>query len=241
MIAEKRFSKFFYALLALIFIWIAGCSKSDKTLSQKEDINLNRINKKKINDIINSSIFYDCNNLKYWQNFPGTCPDNDTIDLAQVKDSEKINEIKQSIFGLTNEVVYTCETDQEYLSNHPGKCPKCNVEMIKLKDLSSIEHKKRKMEIENRLKGKLNIIENGLSVPSAKCDKCERLIEIALINDKGVLDAMIDSDNQIAFVYFDSTKTNVNNIEKLILKAGFNVNNKQCNIEAQEFLPDCCK
>jgi copper chaperone CopZ len=221
-------------LLFFILALAAGCGK-------KENSKLPLESRKKILNEINSTYFFACNGIKYWQNFPGTCPDNNSLDMERVKDEDELNKIRQSILGLNDEVVYVCESDPQYSSNRSLMCPKCGRNMIKLSDFNLLELKKRLKEIESKLKGNSNVANKEIFVPNARCENCERLLEVALTNDKGILEATVDCDNQIAYIYYDNTKTNPENIENLILKAGFDVGDKKGSEDSKKYFPDCCK
>lgn len=221
--------------LALLFI---GCSKSDKDVTKKDDAT--KMDQKKTVENQKTDAFYGTSDLKFWQNYPGKSPNGDT-DLSEVKDTAQVQKIKMSIAGHSNEDVYTCEMHPTVFQNHPGKCPKCKMDMMKLKDYIKNEHEKKHEELEEKWEGKPNAVHKEFKVPNTKCIECEKLIESAISKDKGVLDVMVDSENKTVHLFFDKTKTNLDDVEKIVLGAGFDVENKKGDSEVQKTLPDCCK
>jgi cation transport ATPase len=115
------------------------------------------------------------------------------------------------------------------------------MDMMKLNDYRKSENDRRHEEMEGKWEGKPNAVHKEFKVPTAKCDQCEKLIDIVLKKDSGVLDAFVNTDEHVVHFYFDKTRTNLDNVEKLVLAAGFDVENKKGETEAHKTLPDCCK
>lgn len=233
-----KFATLGLAVLLASFLLLNGCGKSEKEESKNE--------KKQTQDILDTlgksgvETFYTSSDGKYWQNYPGKAPGSDA-EMTQIKDPAQVSRIKQDITGAGKETVYTCEMHPEIMQNYPGKCPKCKMDMIKLKDKNKIMHEKKHEDIESKWEGKPNAIHKEFRVPNAKCSECDKLIENVLTTDKGVLGVMADSENRTVHLYLDKTKTNLDNVEKLLLAAGFDVENKKGDPETSKSLPDCCK
>jgi len=108
-------------IILLAITVIIGCGRSGKDESKTE--------MKKSREQLDTSKFYMSSDAKYWQNYPGSAPDDN--DMLELKDSSIIEKIKMSIMGKTNEDVYTCEMHQQVHQNYAGKCPVCKMDLIK--------------------------------------------------------------------------------------------------------------
>lgn len=213
------------------YLLFYGCSKTNKQDETK---------KERPKEQLDTGKFYEFGNLQYWQNYPGKLPHGDA-DMVEVKDQAKIEKIKKAIAGETEEDVYTCEMHPQVHQNYHGKCPICKMELVKQEKNTSSLHHKTHEEMDALWQGKPNIIHKELAVPKAKCDKCDKIISDALSKDNGVMDKVVDTDEHRVHLYLDKTKTNIENVENLILDAGFDIGSKKGNPDAYKNLPDCCK
>ena len=60
--------------------------------------------------------------------------------VAQTGKSKSAHNHKSSPAEDTTQVKYTCPMDSEVVSNKPGKCPKCGMELTKVKTYSCSMH-----------------------------------------------------------------------------------------------------
>ncbi len=72
------------------------------------------------------------------------------------------------------------------------------------------------------------------------CDKCKKTIEAASSVD-GVIEKNWDVESKLMTVKFDTTKINVNTIEELIAKAGYDNDLYYGDDYAYGKLADCCQ
>ena len=72
------------------------------------------------------------------------------------------------------------------------------------------------------------------------CDECKERIENAA-DIKGVKNAIWKEETQILTVTFDSKKVNLEQIEKVIAKAGHETVSQKADDRAYNKLPSCCK
>lgn len=72
------------------------------------------------------------------------------------------------------------------------------------------------------------------------CDKCKKTIEAAASSD-GVIEKNWDVDSKLMTVKFDTTKININTIEQLIAKAGYDNDLYYGDDYAYGKLEDCCQ
>lgn len=72
------------------------------------------------------------------------------------------------------------------------------------------------------------------------CDKCKKTIEAAA-NSDGVIEKNWDVDSKLMTVKFDTTKININTIEQLIAKAGYDNDLYYGDDYAYGKLEDCCQ
>jgi copper chaperone CopZ len=161
--------------------------------------------------------------------------------MTEVKDAAQLEKIKKTISGESSEDVYTCEMHPQVHQNYMGKCPLCKMDLIKQEKKGNSGHIKTHEDLDSIWRGKPNAIHKELNVPDAKCENYKKILEDALSKDKGVLDEVIDLEEHRVHMYLDKTKTNIDNIEKLILAAGFNVGDKKADPDAHKKLPECGK
>ena len=73
------------------------------------------------------------------------------------------------------------------------------------------------------------------------CDMCKQSIEQAAKSVESVTQATWDQETQKVEVVFDDTKTDLDQIEKAVAKAGHDTPNYKATDEDYNKLPDCCK
>jgi copper chaperone CopZ len=76
---------------------------------------------------------------------------------------------------------------------------------------------------------------------SGNCGSCKKRIVKAASSIEGVTDASWDKTKKVFTATIDDTKTNVESVKKVILEAGYDVEDAKGNDEAYSKLPDCCK
>lgn len=81
----------------------------------------------------------------------------------------------------------------------------------------------------------------AITVETAKCDACVGTITDALKGVEGVQKVEVDLEKKVATVQFIPAKVDLQKLEKAIVNAGYDANDKERNPEAYERLPDCCK
>lgn len=74
-----------------------------------------------------------------------------------------------------------------------------------------------------------------------QCESCGQRIYNALHEVAGVKKVKIDAKTQTISVTFDSKKTSLEEIEKVITANGFDANEKMADPEAYQKLDACCK
>ena len=124
-------NNFFSIVIILTFLTmliIIGCGKSDKNVPQNET--KNETKKETQKEQLDTTKFYEFNNLQYWQNYPGKGPGN--VDMVEIKDYTKDIKIKKAINGNSEMDVYTCEMHPQIHQNYMGKCPICKMDLTKV-------------------------------------------------------------------------------------------------------------
>jgi copper chaperone CopZ len=76
---------------------------------------------------------------------------------------------------------------------------------------------------------------------SGNCGSCKKRIVKAASSIEGVTDASWDKTKKVFTATIDDTKTNVESVKKVILEAGYDVEDAKGNDETYSKLPDCCK
>jgi copper chaperone CopZ len=76
---------------------------------------------------------------------------------------------------------------------------------------------------------------------SGNCGSCKKRIVKAASSIEGVTDASWDKTKKVFTATIDDTKSNVESVKKVILEAGYDVEDAKGNDEAYSKLPDCCK
>jgi len=72
------------------------------------------------------------------------------------------------------------------------------------------------------------------------CEECKERIENAS-DIKGVKKSKWNESTKVLTVVYDSNKTSIEKIEKVIAAAGYETQNQKPNISAYNKLPKCCK
>ncbi len=80
-----------------------------------------------------------------------------------------------------------------------------------------------------------------IQVPTIQCSMCVKTITKALSGVEGVKDAAVDLDGKTTTVTFDSKKTDVKKLERVIANAGYDANETKRDPKAYEQLSPCCK
>ena len=62
-----------------------------------------------------------------------------------------------------------------------------------------------------------------IKVKGMHCVGCENTVKQAILDVNGVKDAKVDYTREKAAIEFDTTKTNIRNIKKAIVDAGFEI------------------
>ena len=78
-------------------------------------------------------------------------------------------------------------------------------------------------------------------VKGGNCNDCKEHIESAALNVIGVSMAHWNSEKQELRVIFDDSKTNLDDIEKAVTKAGHDTSHYKAKDVDFNKLPDCCK
>lgn len=76
---------------------------------------------------------------------------------------------------------------------------------------------------------------------SGNCDMCKVRIEKAAGSVEGIIFARWDKITRITRVKFDSTKTEIKQIQSAIAEAGHDTEMYKATDEAYKKLPECCK
>ena len=79
-----------------------------------------------------------------------------------------------------------------------------------------------------------------LSVKGMSCGMCERRIEKNIKKISGIQSVEADSENEIAVVVFDPSKTSKEAIEREISRIGYDAGKYAADPTARENLPGCC-
>ncbi len=80
-----------------------------------------------------------------------------------------------------------------------------------------------------------------IQLPTMQCGTCKKNIEKAVKKLDGVNEVNVVVKDKIANIKYDKSKTNLNEIEGVIVMAGYQANDKPANKEAYDKLEDCCK
>jgi periplasmic mercuric ion binding protein len=76
---------------------------------------------------------------------------------------------------------------------------------------------------------------------SAVCGMCKRKIEKNLAYEKGIEDVNLDIPSKILTVKFNSKKTSITEIKKIIANTGYDADEVVSEPAAYEKLSSCCK
>jgi len=73
------------------------------------------------------------------------------------------------------------------------------------------------------------------------CEMCKKTIEGSVKDTKGVNFAEWNEKTKMMSVYYDTTKTNKQEIEKQVAAAGYDTETEKGNDAAYSKLPECCQ
>mgnify|MGYP000312526779 CR=1 FL=1 len=76
---------------------------------------------------------------------------------------------------------------------------------------------------------------------SAVCNHCKTKIEKGLLKQKGVKEAILNLDNKILTVTYDSDKITPEKLRASISKLGYDADDVKADPVAYKKLPNCCK
>lgn len=76
---------------------------------------------------------------------------------------------------------------------------------------------------------------------SAQCGMCKDKIEGALAYEKGVKTSVLDLNDKVLTVTYDSKKSSPDKIRQIISKAGYDADDVAADKAAYDALPACCK
>jgi copper chaperone len=79
-----------------------------------------------------------------------------------------------------------------------------------------------------------------LSIKGMSCGMCERRIEKNIKKISGIQSIEADSENELAVVVFDPSKTSKDAIEREISRIGYDAGKYAADPDARENLPGCC-
>ncbi|MDQ3019852.1 MAG: cation transporter [Bacteroidota bacterium] len=80
-----------------------------------------------------------------------------------------------------------------------------------------------------------------IKLPTIQCGTCKKNIEGTVKKIDGVKDVNVIVKEKIAKVNYDKSKTDQSNIEEMIVRAGYQANDKPANKDSYDKLADCCK
>lgn len=73
------------------------------------------------------------------------------------------------------------------------------------------------------------------------CGMCKKTIESSLEGAPGIVSASWDKDTKMMSLVFDTTQTNVTNVQKLIASSGYDTEMFTGDNQAYSDLHECCK
>ena len=91
--------------------------------------------------------------------------------------------------------------------------------------------------IQKRLDDSVGVI----LIPKANCIVCKEHISNLLESDRGVTSFEIHLNERMILLTYDSNKTDINSINRLISSGGHQTSDNEPNLKALINLPDCCK
>ncbi len=76
---------------------------------------------------------------------------------------------------------------------------------------------------------------------SAICEMCKERIEKNLALSKGVKDAVLNLDDKVVTIKYNTKKTSEAKLKKIIIETGYDADEQIADDKAHEKLPSCCK
>ena len=76
---------------------------------------------------------------------------------------------------------------------------------------------------------------------SAQCGMCKDRLEGALAYEKGVKKSVLDLNDKVLTVTYDSKKTSPEKIRQVVSKTGYDADDVAADKAAYDALPACCK
>ena len=76
---------------------------------------------------------------------------------------------------------------------------------------------------------------------SAQCGMCKDRIEQNIAYEKGVKDVVLNSDNKVVTIKYNSNKTNPEKLKQALSKLGYDADEVKADQKAYKALPSCCK
>jgi copper chaperone CopZ len=81
----------------------------------------------------------------------------------------------------------------------------------------------------------------SIDLPTIRCGTCERHITAALGRAEGVKSVSVSHETKKAEIVYVSSATNVDRLENVITKSGYDANGKKRDDAAYQDLPECCR
>ena len=81
----------------------------------------------------------------------------------------------------------------------------------------------------------------SLSVPTAQCGNCEKIIKTAVENLDGVDMVQVSAEKKTAHVHYQAETVSEKEIKKAIAAAGYDVDDVKRSQKAHATLPACCQ
>ncbi len=80
-----------------------------------------------------------------------------------------------------------------------------------------------------------------INLPSIQCGMCQNTIEKGLMKTAGITSVKVDLDTKTAEIAYESSKLQVQQIEKVVTDLGYWANDKPANEKAYSNLHGCCQ
>jgi len=121
---------------------------------------------------------------------------------------------------------YICPMHPEIVQDHPGRCPKCGMDLISVEQMKKNAQKMphdMDMDRAEGATGPLTTKKITFGIGGMHCASCVLLNEQAIKEVKGVQDASVNFALRQASVSFDETVTNEKTIHEAVVSAGYRV------------------